>query len=74
MASTSNFFSDMILIYFIFRCYLLDELVGPLRNHLAPKLSDALFTGILGGASKRLEAAIRRVSSVFDLTHLHHFF
>lgn len=44
------------------RCQSLDELVGPLRSHLAPRLSDHLILGIVGGASKRLEGAIKRVS------------
>jgi len=41
-------------------CYMLDELMEPLRGHLAPRLADALLVGIIGGASKRLEMAIKR--------------
>lgn len=41
-------------------CSRLDELIDPLRVHLVPKLSDDLLVGILGGMSKRLEAAIRK--------------
>ena len=44
-------------------CASLDDLVDPLRVHLVPKLADELVLGILGGVSKRLEAAIRKVSS-----------
>ena len=44
------------------RCSNLDELIEPLRVHLVPKLADELIIGILGGVSKRLEAAIRKVS------------
>ena len=43
------------------RCSSLDELIEPLRVHLVPKLADDFVIGILGGASKRLEAAIRKV-------------
>lgn len=43
------------------RCAELDEILNPLQVHLAPKLSDGLLIGILGGVSKRLEAAIRKV-------------
>ena len=45
-----------------FSCYMLDELMEPLRVHLAPRLGDALLLGIVGGASKRLEMSIKRVS------------
>jgi hypothetical protein len=48
-------------------CQHLDELFEPLRLHLAPALSDAVFLGIVGGASKRLEAAIKRVSQLVVL-------
>jgi len=41
-------------------CFYIDELVSPLRSYLAPRLSDDLLVGLLGGASKRLEAAIKR--------------
>lgn len=41
-------------------CTNLDELLEPLRVHLAPRLSDALILSILGGASKRMESAIKR--------------
>eukprot|EP00557_Chaetoceros_sp_GSL56_P008883 CAMPEP_0176502768 /NCGR_PEP_ID=MMETSP0200_2-20121128/14950_1 /TAXON_ID=947934 /ORGANISM="Chaetoceros sp., Strain GSL56" /LENGTH=961 /DNA_ID=CAMNT_0017901903 /DNA_START=37 /DNA_END=2922 /DNA_ORIENTATION=+ len=41
-------------------CLLLDELLDPLKVHLAPALSDSVLLGIIGGASKRLEAAIKR--------------
>mmetsp|Transcript_66722 Transcript_66722/g.98942 ORF Transcript_66722/g.98942 Transcript_66722/m.98942 type:complete len:360 (+) Transcript_66722:1798-2877(+) len=42
-------------------CSSLDDLINPLRVHLAPRLADILVIGVLGGASKRIEAAIRRV-------------
>jgi hypothetical protein len=38
-----------------------DELILPLCQHLAPRLSDALVLGVLGTAAKRLEASLRRV-------------
>ena len=41
-------------------CSTLDELVRPLRLHLSPRLSDAMLLGVLGVASKRLEAAVKR--------------
>ncbi|KAL3780916.1 hypothetical protein HJC23_009122 [Cyclotella cryptica] len=41
-------------------CSELDEILEPLRIRLVPKLSDALLIGVLGGVSKRLEAAIRK--------------
>lgn len=41
-------------------CQSLDELVDPMRLHLASRLSDNLILGIIGGASKRLEGAIKR--------------
>ena len=41
-------------------CSSLDELIEPLRVHLMPKLADDLVIGLLGGVSKRLEAAIRK--------------
>ena len=41
-------------------CSSLDELVEPLRMHLAPRLADALFLGILGATSRRLESSIKR--------------
>ena len=54
--------------YSFYRCSNIDELAGPLRLHLAPKLSDALLIGVLVGASKRLEAAIRRVRNGYTHT------
>ena len=44
-------------------CVSLDDVVDPLRVHLVPKLTDELVLRILGGVSKRLEAAIRKVRS-----------
>jgi len=41
-------------------CTSLDEIISPMRIHLTPRLSDSLILGIIGGASKRLEAAIKR--------------
>jgi len=41
-------------------CTTLDMLVHPLRMHLAPRLADAAFLGILGSAAKRIETALRR--------------
>ena len=41
-------------------CSSLDELVEPLRTHLAPRSADALVLGILGAASRRLESSIKR--------------
>ena len=43
------------------RCSSLDELLSPLRIHLAPRLSDALVLSLIGLAAKRIESAIRRV-------------
>ena len=43
------------------RCLSLDELIEPLRMHLVPNLADKFLIGILGGVSKRLELAIRKV-------------
>jgi len=40
----------------------MDDLLNPLRMQLAPHLSDAVVIGAIGGASKRMESAIRRVS------------
>lgn len=48
----------------------LDELLGPLRAHLAPRLSDYLLIGLIGGASKRLEGAIKRVSLFSPYFHI----
>lgn len=39
----------------------MDELIHPLKIHLAPRLSDAVVLGVLGSAAKRIEAALRRV-------------
>ncbi len=50
----------------VYRCQSLDELVNPLRAHLAPRLSDNLLLGVIGGASKRLEGAIKRVRSLYS--------
>jgi hypothetical protein len=41
-------------------CQLFDELMDPLRVHLAPSLADAVLIGIVGGTSKRLEVAIKK--------------
>ena len=43
---------------------MIDDLVLPLRSSLAPNLADDLFIGVIGGASKRLEATIKRVSII----------
>lgn len=45
------------------RCQLFDEMMDPLRVHLAPSLSDAVVVGVVGSTSKRLEAAIKKVSN-----------
>ena len=39
--------------------------------HLVPKLADDLVIGILGGVSKRLEVAIRKVSFDFRMDIVH---
>jgi hypothetical protein len=41
-------------------CSNLEELLEPLRAHLLPELADQLVLGVLRGASKRLEMALRR--------------
>ena len=41
-------------------CSLLDELLEPLRAHLAPRLWDALLLSVLGTVSKRLETSLRK--------------
>ena len=41
-------------------CSSLDELIEPLRIHLAPRLADTLILGILGAASRRLESSVKR--------------
>ena len=46
----------------MYRCARLDELLNPLRTYLAPDLSDVVVLGVIGGASKRIESAIRAVS------------
>ena len=46
--------------YFAKLCLSLDELIEPLRIHLAPRLADALILGVLSAASRRLEASIKR--------------
>lgn len=51
----------------------LDELITPLRAHLAPRLSDNLLIGLIGGASKRLEGAIKRVSFTSKRSSFQHF-
>jgi hypothetical protein len=38
----------------------LDELINPLRVHVMPRLADKLVLGVISGASKRLEMALRR--------------
>jgi len=37
-----------------------DEILDPLRLHLSPGVSDYLLLNVIGGASKRIEAAIKR--------------
>jgi hypothetical protein len=39
---------------------LLDELMGPLRQYLAPRLWDTLWLHVIGTASKRLESFVRK--------------
>jgi conserved oligomeric Golgi complex subunit 4 len=41
-------------------CSLLDELLGPLRRHLAPRLWDTLLLSVLSTACKRLETSLRK--------------
>lgn len=41
-------------------CALMDELVGPLREFLAPRLWDNLWLQVVGTASKRLESFVRK--------------
>jgi hypothetical protein len=52
------------------RCMCTDELILPLCQHLAPRLSDALVLGVLGTAAKRLEASLKRVRCL--LVHSRH--
>jgi hypothetical protein len=42
-------------------CASLDELIQPLRIHLAPRLSDVMVLGLISLAAKRIESALRRV-------------
>jgi hypothetical protein len=42
-------------------CSSLEELIQPLRIHLAPRLADATVLGLISLAAKRIESAIRRV-------------
>lgn len=41
-------------------CALLDELLTPLRRHLAPRLWDTLLLSVLSTACKRLETSLRK--------------
>jgi conserved oligomeric Golgi complex subunit 4 len=41
-------------------CTLLDELLGPLRKHLAPRLWDTLLLQVMGTVCKRLETSLRK--------------
>ena len=41
-----------------YRCSALDDLLNPIRTHLSPRLSDAVMIAAVGGAAKRIEAAI----------------
>ena len=41
-------------------CTLLDELLGPLRKHLAPRLWDILLLQVMGTVCKRLETSLRK--------------
>lgn len=45
-------------------CSSLEELIQPLRIHLAPRLADATVLGLISLAAKRIESAIRRVCIV----------
>lgn len=38
----------------------MDDLLNPIRAHLSPKLSDDVMIAAIGGAAKRIEAAIRK--------------
>ena len=40
-------------------CALLDDLLEPVRQHLAPRLWDALLIGVTGTVCKRLETSLR---------------
>jgi phage shock protein PspC (stress-responsive transcriptional regulator) len=48
--------------YMTLLCQQMEELIEPLRLHLAPRLADLVVLGVVGGISKRLEMAIKRVS------------
>jgi conserved oligomeric Golgi complex subunit 4 len=48
--------------YMTLLCQQIEELIEPLRVHLAPRLADSLILGVVSGISKRLEMAIKRVS------------
>jgi hypothetical protein len=52
------------LCFVVYRCACMDELILPLSLHLVPRLSDILVLGVLGTAAKRLEASLKRVSSL----------
>ena len=41
-------------------CSLMDELMGPLREYLAPRLWDSLWLHVIGTASKRIESFVRK--------------
>eukprot|EP00977_Amphora_coffeiformis_P023403 scaffold13276_cov151-Amphora_coffeaeformis.AAC.1 len=41
-------------------CVLMDELMGPLRDYLAPRLWDSLWLNVIGTASKRIESFVRK--------------
>lgn len=41
-------------------CALMDELMGPLREYLAPRLWDTLWLQAIGTASKRIESFVRK--------------
>lgn len=47
-------------INYRFRLAAFDEILDPLRLHLSPGVSDYLLLNVIGGASKRIEAAIKR--------------
>ena len=48
-------------------CTGIDELVTPLRLHLAPSLSDKLMLGVVDTVAKRLEASFKKVRSKHNL-------
>ena len=52
-------------------CASLDELIQPLRMHLAPRLSDVTVLGLISLAAKRIESSLRRVRYLHVCTFMY---